>query len=74
MTEIEARADEIRLAAKSCGCVLDLAQALNWPISSAGLANEQLGLGLPWQRPNRKPGPAVNRERPKPVSKKGGGK
>ena len=67
MTEIESRADEIRLAAKSCGCVLDLAQKLGWPIGSAGLANEQLQLGLPWQRVGRKSAPRGGVAVPKPV-------
>lgn len=69
-SEITARADEIREAAKHCARVLDLARKLNWPILSAAAANEQLGLGLPEIRTAGRDGARrVAQPCPKPTGK-----
>jgi hypothetical protein len=70
MTELEARADEIRgIAAKrTCKTINDLAHELGWNMETARHANQVLSLGLPDSK--LKTGPATAGQAcPKPVKK-----
>jgi hypothetical protein len=76
MSEIKRRADEIRGLAQKCECLHDLMVALNkasdapWPMESVLMANEELGLDLPSQRPKRKGKVRAGVAVPKPEKKK----
>lgn len=70
MSEIKRRADEIRRLAKGCENAHDLMVKLGWPMPSVLAAIEELDLGLPVLRPDRKGKRREAQAVPKPAAKK----
>ena len=71
MSELNARADELRTLASKCKTLLDLSRATGWSMEVARHANTELSLGLP-EHGLKPAGTRVEgRPTPKPQAKKG---